>query len=97
MGWVINFHPKGINFFVGMDHLIGKTGAKMIPLSSNFSFNLGLNVAWGGKKSKKGMKTLTFWKMPDTEAQKTNSEKKQSSATDNTEKGQQAKPSVPKN
>ena len=72
MGWVINFHPQGINFFVGMDHMIGKTGAKMIPLNSNFSFNLGLNVAWGGKKSKKGMKTLTFWKMPATEAQKTN-------------------------
>ncbi len=72
MGWVINFHPKGINFFVGMDHMIGKTGAKMIPLNSNFSFNLGLNVVWGSKKSKKGLKTLTFWKMPDTEAQKTN-------------------------
>jgi hypothetical protein len=44
----------------------------MIPLNSNFSFNLGLNVVWGSKKTKKGLKTLTFWKMPDTEAQKTN-------------------------
>ncbi|MBP3211453.1 MAG: hypothetical protein J6M41_02650 [Prevotella sp.] len=61
MGWVLNFHPQGFNVFVGMDHIIGKTGAKMIPLSSNFSFNLGLNVAWGEKKNDgKERKTLTF-------------------------------------
>ena len=78
--------------------MIGKTGAKMIPLDSNFSFNVGLNVAWGGKKkSSKELKTLTFWRMPDPEAQdrsaqetqKPATEKKQQSATDNTGKNQQ--------
>jgi hypothetical protein len=50
MGWVLNFHPAGMNVFFGMDHMIGKTGASMMPLDSNVSFNFGLNVAWGGKK-----------------------------------------------
>lgn len=61
MGWVLNFHPVGMNVFIGMDHMIGKTGASMIPLDSNVSFNFGLNVAWGGKKkSDRNLNTLTF-------------------------------------
>lgn len=61
MGWVLNFHPIGMNVFIGMDHMIGKTGASMIPLDSNVSFNFGLNVAWGGKKkSNRTLNTLTF-------------------------------------
>ena len=61
MGWVLNFHPIGMNVFVGMDHMIGKTGASMIPLDSNVSFNFGLNVAWGGKKKEsRSLNTLTF-------------------------------------
>lgn len=61
MGWILNFHPVGMNVFVGMDHMIGKTGASMIPLDSNVSFNFGLNVAWGGKKkSDRNLNTLTF-------------------------------------
>ena len=61
MGWVVNFHPVGMNVFIGMDHMIGKTGASMIPLDSNASFNLGMNIAWGGKK-KHGcsLNSLTF-------------------------------------
>ena len=23
-GWVLNIHPKGYNFFVGMDHILGR-------------------------------------------------------------------------
>lgn len=60
MGWIINIHPKGFNFFVGMDHLIGKTGANMIPLSSNMSFNVGMNITWGGRKDNRELKPLTF-------------------------------------
>ena len=61
MGWVVNFHPSGMNLFIGMDHMIGKTGASSIPLDSNASFNLGLNVAWGGKKkSSRNLDLLTF-------------------------------------
>ena len=46
IGWVANFHPKGINLFIGMDHILGKTSKEYIPLSSNMSVNLGLNVAF---------------------------------------------------
>lgn len=64
MGWVLNLHPAGFNFFVGMDHMIGKTGASMIPLDSNVSLNLGMNIAFGSKKKKDSqslnLSTLTF-------------------------------------
>lgn len=62
MGWVLNVHPSGFNFFIGMDHLLGKTGASMIPLDSNVSFNMGMNITWGGskKESDKKLRALTF-------------------------------------
>ena len=63
MGWVLNLHPAGVNLFFGMDHMIGKTGASMIPLDSNVSFNMGMNIAFGSKKkkdSKGNLGTLTF-------------------------------------
>ena len=46
MGWVINAHPKGFNFFIGMDHILGKASKEFIPLSSNGSLNLGMNVTF---------------------------------------------------
>ena len=46
MGWVLNIHPKGQNFFIGMDHMLGKTSKEFIPLSSNASVCVGFNVAW---------------------------------------------------
>lgn len=46
MGWVINIHPKGYNFFIGMDHLLGKTSKEGIPLSSNANVALGMSVSW---------------------------------------------------
>ena len=46
MGWVLNIHPKGYNFFIGMDHLLGKTSKEFIPLSSNASLNLGMSITW---------------------------------------------------
>ena len=42
-GWIINFYTKGINFFCGMDHTLGKLAKQGIPLNSNASVNLGLN------------------------------------------------------
>lgn len=61
MGWILNIHPGAMNVFIGMDHMMGKTGASMVPLNSNVSFNFGLNVAWGGgKKPSKRLSTLTF-------------------------------------
>lgn len=44
IGWMLNFHPKTVNFFIGMDHLLGKFSKEMIPLSSNASLSLGLSI-----------------------------------------------------
>lgn len=55
MGWILNIHPKGYNLFVGMDHILGKTSKEFIPLSSNASLAIGMNIAFGGG-SKKGNK-----------------------------------------
>jgi len=46
VGWLINIHPKAVNFFVGMDHIVGKLSKEYIPLSSNANLALGFNVAW---------------------------------------------------
>lgn len=42
-GWIVNFYTKGINFFCGMDHTLGKLAKQGVPLNSNASVNLGLN------------------------------------------------------
>lgn len=46
LGWVLNIHPKGYNFFIGMDHILGKQTKEGIPLSSNASLALGMNITW---------------------------------------------------
>ncbi len=46
MGWVLNIHPKGYNFFVGMDHLLGKQSKETIPLSSNLGLSFGMSITW---------------------------------------------------
>lgn len=43
-GWMLNIHPKRFNLFVGMDQMLGKVTEEFIPLSSNASFNIGINV-----------------------------------------------------
>lgn len=43
-GWLINVYTSGINFFVGMDHTLGKVTKQFAPLNSNASVNFGLNV-----------------------------------------------------
>ena len=60
MGWIINIHPKGLNFFIGMDYMMGKTDKSMIPLDSNVGFNVGLNITFNGKKDKRKLKTLSL-------------------------------------
>ncbi|MDE6042600.1 MAG: hypothetical protein K2G07_03530 [Muribaculaceae bacterium] len=42
-GWIANVHITGFNFFLGMDHVPGKLAKQGAPLSSNASFNLGMN------------------------------------------------------
>src|SRR5574344_305623 len=46
MGWILNIHPKGFNFFLGMDHILGKMSKEGIPLSSNASVSMGINFTW---------------------------------------------------
>ena len=46
LGWMVNFHPKGFNFFVGMDQLLGKCSKELIPLNSNASISMGCNIVW---------------------------------------------------
>ena len=47
MGWILNIHPKGYNFFIGMDHLLGKHTREFVPVSdANLSLALGMNIAW---------------------------------------------------
>ncbi len=45
-GWLLNIRPKGFNFFVGMDHILGKQSKEGIPLSAKASVNLGMNITW---------------------------------------------------
>lgn len=42
-GWMLNLHVTGFNFFVGMDHTLGKLAKQGVPLSSNGGINLGMN------------------------------------------------------
>lgn len=51
-GWILNIHPKIINFFIGMDHILGKQTKEFVPLSSNANIAFGMNITWGGKKKK---------------------------------------------
>lgn len=58
MGWVLNFHPNGFNFFVGMDHLIGKVTPQFVPVgNANANVNLGFNITWG-KRAKEPKKVM---------------------------------------
>lgn len=43
-GWMLNVHPKGFNFFLGMDHLFGKLAKQGIPLAHQADLSLGFNV-----------------------------------------------------
>lgn len=43
LGFLADYHAKGFNVFFGMDHLSTSYAKQGIPLSSNASFNAGLN------------------------------------------------------
>lgn len=42
-GWLANLKLTGFNLFLGMDNTLGRLAKQGIPLSSNASFNFGLN------------------------------------------------------
>lgn len=43
-GWLANVNVTGFNLFVGMDHTPSRLAKQGIPLSSNASLNLGVNI-----------------------------------------------------
>ena len=54
LGWVLNFHPNGFNFFIGSDHMITKVTPQFVPVgNANASVCVGFNIIWGKNKDKK--------------------------------------------
>lgn len=43
LGWVINIHPRGFNFFAGMDYSAYRMTKQYVPKSSNSNLCLGIN------------------------------------------------------
>lgn len=51
LGWMLNFHPAGINFFIGSDYMITKVTPQYAPLNDmNSHVTMGLSFAIGKKK-----------------------------------------------
>lgn len=51
LGWVINFHPSKINFFIGCDYMITRVTPQYIPIDNlNAHVTFGLNLALGKRK-----------------------------------------------
>ena len=47
MGWIVNFHPRVLSLFVGMDYIVGKVSKQYIPLNNmNMNLSFGLNVTF---------------------------------------------------
>jgi len=47
-GWMLNFHPKGFNFFIGSDHQFFKVTPQFVPVGhATAALNLGFNVTFG--------------------------------------------------
>ncbi|MCM1310802.1 MAG: DUF5723 family protein [Bacteroides sp.] len=42
-GWIINFAPKGVNLYFGMDRMFTKTTKDFIPYNANAQLSFGLN------------------------------------------------------
>ena len=53
MGFLLNLHPGGVNFFVAVDRLKADFNPQFIPLHDfGLNFSLGLNFAFGKKRAK---------------------------------------------
>jgi hypothetical protein len=51
LGWMLNFHPGGINLFVGSDYMITKVTPQYLPVDNlNAHVTFGLNIAFGRRK-----------------------------------------------
>lgn len=50
LGWMVNFHPRGITFFVGSDHQVLKVNPIGIPINhANANLTFGFNINFGAK------------------------------------------------
>ena len=48
LGWMINFHPVGFNFFIGSDHMITRVTPQFLPVNEfNSHITLGINIPIG--------------------------------------------------
>lgn len=53
LGWMLNFHPVGFNFFIGSDLMITKVTPQFIPVNNmNAHITMGVNIPFGRHKSK---------------------------------------------
>lgn len=47
-GWMLNFHPKGFNFFIGSDHQFFSITPQVLPVGkATANINIGFNVTFG--------------------------------------------------
>ncbi|MCQ2068200.1 MAG: DUF5723 family protein [Bacteroidaceae bacterium] len=52
MGFLMNLHPGGINFFLAIDHLKAEFNPQFVPLHDfGLNFSVGFNLAFGGKRN----------------------------------------------
>ena len=52
MGFLVNLHPGGINFFLAIDRLKAEFNPQYIPLHDfGLNFSVGFNLAFGGKRN----------------------------------------------
>lgn len=47
LGLILNFHPKGFNFFIGTDCMLGEVNSQFIPMNSNANVSMGINFILG--------------------------------------------------
>ncbi len=51
LGWMLNFHPAGFNFYIGSDYMITKVSPQFIPLNDlHAHLNIGISIALGARK-----------------------------------------------
>lgn len=51
LGWMLNFHPKGINLFIGSDYMLTDVTPQFIPVNDlNLHFTVGLTLALGKRR-----------------------------------------------
>lgn len=52
-GWILNFHPRGLNIFVASDRLCMKFAKQMIPLKTQANIAMGINFPLGKSRAER--------------------------------------------